>query len=385
MKAKIKKEHLSLIFDILKRSHRVIGPRLSENAIVMGEIDFHDIPAGYKDSQCPGFYRLLPGSDQSTKCFGARPSTQQVECSGSSIFSFSNGADSFKRFLNPPSQEIFTFKKSKGETLINSCFKEEMPVAFMAMRACDISALKLYDKIFLEGTVIDAGYKSLRKDLIVIAVNCTHPGDNCFCYSMGTGPEAKNGFDIAITELDDSLLIETETARGTNLLKELPFEEASEEDTNKKLLLISECIKRIKKSVRFDELPMLIYKNLEHPRWANIAQRDLECGNCTQVCPTCFCNSSYDYVQLPGISKKPFEIAGTKIRVWDSCFSRRFARVHGGNFRTSRKAKYRHWMSHKLAYMLDQFGMSGCVGCGRCITWCPAGIDITEELEALRK
>lgn len=368
MKVKIKKEHLSLIFNIIRRSHRVIGPRLSENAIVMGEIDFHDIPAGYKDSQGTGFYRL----------------TAPLKNRGV-VFSFSNSADSFKRFLNPPLQEVFTFKKSKGETLINSCFKEEMPVAFMAMRACDISALKLYDKIFLEGAIKDAGYTLLRKNLIVIAVNCTDPGDNCFCYSMGTGPEAKTGFDIAITELDDSLLIETATACGINILKDMPFEEASEEDMNKKLVLISECIKRIKKSVRFDELPMLIYKNLEHPRWTDIAQRDLECGNCTQVCPTCFCNSSYDYVQLPGISKKPFEISGTKIRAWDSCFSRRFARVHGGNFRPSRKAKYRHWMSHKLAYMFDQFGMSGCVGCGRCITWCPAGIDITEELEALRK
>jgi ferredoxin len=332
----------------------------------MGEIEFHDIPAGCRDKQGPGSYRLLPGSD-------------------SSIFSFSNGPDSFKRFLHPPAQEIFTFKKSKGETLISPSFKEEMPIAFVGMRACDISALKLYDMIFLEGTVIGTGYKSLRKDLIIIAVNCAHPGDNCFCYSIGAGPEAKNGFDIVITELDDSLLIETGTACGTNLLKELPFEEASEEDMNKKLSIISDCIKRIKKSIRFNELPMLIYKNLEHPEWAEIARRDLQCGNCTQVCPTCFCNSSYDYIRLPDIKKKPPEISGTRIRIWDSCFSKNFARVHGGNFRPSRKARYRHWMSHKLAYMFDQFGMIGCVGCGRCITWCPVGIDITEELEALKK
>jgi ferredoxin len=138
------------------------------------------------------------------------------------------------------------------------------------------------------------------------------------------------------------------------------------------------------KKISAGELPSLVYRNLEHPRWSDIAKRDLECGNCTQVCPTCFCNSSYDLMLLSGYVQKFQEFSGVHMRKWDSCFSRNFARVHGGNFRPSRRARYRQWMAHKLTYTPDQFGLPGCVGCGRCITWCPAGIDITEELEALR-
>lgn len=362
---KIKKDALKSIFKRLKISHRIIGPKIENNVIVLKEIDYNDIPAGYKDIQKPSFYRIETNK---------RPD----------IFSFSNGPDSFKRFLQPPLREVFKFKKSKTSISISPLLIKEMPIAFLGIRACDLSALRLYDRIFLEGPVRDENYRDLRKDLIIIAVNCLYPCDNCFCSSMGTGPEVRSGFDILITELRDSFILEINTIIGEEIVKGLPFEGINAKDADERLSRIEDCRKMINKSVPFNELPRIIYRNLEHPRWADIARRDLECGNCTQVCPTCFCNSAYDYVQISGISKKQADISGSRIRIWDSCFSRNFARVHGGNFRPSRRARYRHWMSHKLAYTFEQFGITGCVGCGRCITWCPAGIDITHEVEALK-
>lgn len=362
---KLNKEHLSSLFDKLKDSHKVIGPKIENGVIVLSEIDVNDIPAGFEDHQKAGSYRLVKGK---------RPE----------IFSFSVGPDSFKRFLHPPVSEMFAFKRSRTGISITLPGREEKPLAFIGIRACDLSALKLYDRIFLEGPVRDKTYASLRSNSLTIALNCSCPGDNCFCSSMGTGPEVKDGYDVVLTELRDSFLIESGTVRGQDLLAQLDLEEANDTDVSEKAERIEACRRAMKKSIRAEELPGLIYRNLDHPRWTDIAERDLECGNCTQVCPTCFCNSRYDLVRLSGISTRSREVSGTRVRKWDSCFSRNFGRVHGGNFRPSRRARYRQWMSHKLAYTVEQFGLPGCVGCGRCITWCPAGIDITRELEALK-
>lgn len=367
---KIKKDYLRLLFDRLKDSYIVIGPREKSGAVILAKIDFDDIPAGYRDIQGSGTYRLNPPDLDEKK----------------TVFSFSVGPDSFKRFLRPPHMErLFTFKKSKRGISISPSVKEEKPLAFIGVRACDIAALKQLDKVFLEGVIRDPAYSSLRRDLFIIGVNCLYPGNNCFCHSMGTGPEIKDNFDVAITELKECFLLEAGTARGAGMLDGMPLEEINDNDMEEKNSTMEQCLKMMKKSIRLNELPWVVYRNLEHPRWADVARRDLECGNCTQVCPTCFCNSGFDYLLLPGISKKSMDISGVKVRSWDSCFSTNFARVHGGNFRPSRRARYRHWMTHKLAYSIEQHDSTDCVGCGRCITWCPAGIDITEELEALRK
>lgn len=363
---KVKKTSLKSIFDVISKSHRIIGPKIENDVLILTEAGFEDIPSGYKELQKPGQYRMTKDA-------------------GDEIFSFSLGPDSFKRFFHPPLKELFGFKKTTKAISANRILKKEMPIALIGVRACDISAIKLYDRIFLEGPVKDSIYDSLRKDALIIGVNCLRPGDNCFCSSMGAGPQIKDNFDIAVTELKDGLIIETGSAAGKKIMEEVPFEKITEADMREKEAVSENCKRLIKKSVRSEELPWLIYKNLEHPRWSDIARRDLECGNCTQVCPTCFCNSTYDYVQLSGVVNKSSEISGVRVMKWDSCFSKNFARVHGGNFRPSRRARFRQWMSHKLAYTFEQFGLTGCVGCGRCITWCPAGIDITQELEALRK
>jgi ferredoxin len=364
--AKIRKENLKTVFEILQKRYRIIGPRVEKGTVALAEISFADIPAGYRDRQGAGSYRL---------------EEQRAE----GVFTFSPGPDSFKKFLHPSSEKLFAFRKTAKTIVVENGAAEEKPMAFVGVRACDLAALGLLDKVFLEGPVREQGYERRRKDIFIAAVNCLHPGENCFCDSMGTGPEAKDGFDLAITEFPGSFLVETGSAEGEKVLEKLPHDEARNPDLNEKRAGISRCREMIKKSMKTGDLPGIIYRNLEHPRWAEIAAKDLECGNCTMVCPTCFCNSSFDTFSASAITGNFREFSGQRKRTWDSCFSKNFARVHGGNFRPTRRARYRHWMTHKLAYWIDQFGKPGCVGCGRCITWCPVGIDITHELEELRR
>ncbi len=353
---KIKIESLQILFDRLASSFKVIGPAIQADTILLREIGFRDIPFHSVDIHGPGFYRISQEK---------RPQ----------LFSFSIGPDSFKRFLFPPVQELFEWHHDKGVLKIKDLVDQE-PFVLFGLRACDIEALKLYDRIFS----LDPVYKAKRANSFVIAINCLFPNENCFCPSLFTGPGVKGGADAVITEIGDSLLVEIYSERLLWILKEIPYGKVGESDIRKREEVIEGCKKSIKRVLDKESLKSL-YQRLESPLWEEISRIDLECGNCTQVCPTCFCNSAYDRVRLSSFEKT--SINGVRIREWDSCFSRNFARIHGGNFRPSRKARYRHWFMHKLIYMEEQFGMKGCVGCGRCITWCPAGIDLTEILRRL--
>jgi len=361
------KAELGQIFERLKATFRVIGPILDGDVIVLGELDdLARMPSGRQDRQGPGTYRLGDATD-------------------SEIFSFSVGPDSIKRFLHPPMREEYTFRKSKKRLQIQviSPDGQETPTAFFGMRACDLAALKLLDKVFLEGPVKNGHYERLRRNAFIVAVQCVRPGDNCFCSSMHTGPDVRDGYDLALTELDGSFFVEIGSPKGKEILDGVPAQPAGPKEEAEKAATLDRCRQLMKKFANVRALPRIIDNNLDHPRWAEVATRCLGCGNCTQVCPTCFCTTAYDHVPLSCLSRKTAERCGSRRRTWDSCFSINFARVHGGNFRPSRRARFRQWMAHKLAYWIHQFGAPGCVGCGRCITWCPVGIDLTEELETL--
>jgi ferredoxin len=234
--------------------------------------------------------------------------------------------------------------------------------------------------VFLDGPEPDPCYAARRSAAFVIAVNCTAPGGTCFCVSMGTGPRANAGFDLSLTELTDGdhrFLVEVGSADGDAVLAEIARAEASAADVDGAEALVADAASRMGRSMDAIGLRELLAASYEHPRWDEVAERCLTCANCTLVCPTCFCATVEDVTDLTGDHTERW-------RRWDSCFTADFSYIHGGSVRASGRSRYRQWLTHKLGTWHDQFGESGCVGCGRCITWCPVGIDLTEEIAALR-
>lgn len=345
---KLASQGLTTLLQTLEgRGYRLIGPVLRDGAIVFDEIrSDHDFPRGYVDRQAAGAYRL--------------------EQTGSNrYFDFSCGPSSFKRFLHPPEVSLFRVSRKNGELVFESGPAPARPLALIGARACDLAAIAVQDRVLVEN---DPVYHANRRDLFVLAVQCARSGDLCFCASTQTGPRAGAGFDLALTELEDGFLVEVGTPLGSAVLGEAPHQGAESSDLAEASRLWNEAVDGQRR--RLDAERARSGFDPEHPRWKDVAGRCLSCGNCTMVCPTCFCTTTVD---------------GTdeRTRVWDSCFSLEYSRLHSGPVRSSTKSRYRQWLSHKLSTWFDQFGTSGCVGCGRCVAWCPAEIDILEEARAL--
>jgi ferredoxin len=244
------------------------------------------------------------------------------------------------------------------------------------VRACDLAALALQDQHFLEGPYPDPGYRARRAGLLIVAVHCSHPAETCFCASTGDGPRATTGFDLALHELDDGFVVETGSARGEVLCAALPLGPVTGAQRIAAAAQLEAAAARQTRRLPSRNLRAALFANLEHPRWEDVAARCLACGNCTSVCPTCFCHAEFDVPQADGT-------AAARGRHWDSCFTRDHSYIHGLTIRPDRRTRYRQWLVHKLGSWHDQYGRSGCVGCGRCISWCPVGIDLTDEATAV--
>jgi len=359
-----------LVEALKRRGYKVIGPIVRDSAIIYDELtNSNDLPIGWTDEQTNGSYRLKNRGD-------------------AAVFSWTVGPQSWKKILFPPIQKIFaTHRSTKGLDLPNSktqAPQEPTPTkhAFFGVRPCDLNAIKIQDKIFLEGPYIDPVYERKRAGNFIVTVNCGQAGGTCFCASMGTGPKAETGFDLALTEVINDkrhyFIVEVGTELGGEVLKSVKCIKATDENSATVTEICEKTVKQMGRSIDTSNLKNILYQNSEHPQWERTALRCLTCANCTMVCPTCFCTTVEDVTDLGGKQ-------ADRIRKWDSCFTLDFSYIHGGSVRASAKARYRQWLTHKLASWVDQFGTFGCVGCGRCITWCPVGIDITEEVRAIRE
>ncbi|MGA7808607.1 4Fe-4S dicluster domain-containing protein [Bradyrhizobium sp.] len=362
-KAVIARDALGDLIAGLAGSHRVLGPTVRDGAIVYDDIaHVQDLPTGWTDRQDAGRYLLERREDNA-------------------VFGFAVGPHSWKQFLHPPIEKLWTARRGDDGFTIESASPETRRFAFIGVRACELHAIAIQDRIFLEGPYRDATYGMRRQDAFIVAVNCGQAGGTCFCVSMGTGPQADAGFDLALTELIDAarheFLVEAGSQAGGELLERLPHRAASGADLAAAEAVIAGTRNAMGRTLDTGGLKGLLQANPTHPRWDDAAERCLACGNCTSVCPTCFCTTVEDHSDLTAQSAE-------RIRKWDSCFTMDFSYLHGGSVRQSGSARYRQWMTHKLASWIDQFGTSGCVGCGRCITWCPVGIDITAEAAAIR-
>lgn len=374
-------EHgIATIINLLREEgFEVIGPRRGEHAIEYGSIvEISDLPRGVREVQDKGRYRLEERGD------GA-------------LFGYTVGPHSWKQFLFPPREQLWEVD------LINITIRETPTLAkkraFFGVRTCDAYAIAIQDRVFLgpqqlghleDGTAQDARYASRRATVVLIGVNCTESASTCFCGSMGTGPKHQCNsaggpstkdtmVDIVITELLEdetiSYLLEASSEWGVSLLGRCKFSQATQQDLDARDRGVAQAIAMQQRAMSPD-VQSLLMKNLSSPYWQKIAERCLSCANCTLVCPTCFCHSVQYSTDLA-------QTSGARSRRWESCFTAEHSYMVGGPVRRSTASRYRQWLTHKLATWHDQFGVSGCTGCGRCITWCPVGIDLTEEVKAV--
>jgi len=352
-----------LLNNLRNKGYTVVGPTNRDGAMVLDELAaIDDLPKGWTDEQDAGTYRLEKRNDDA-------------------LFGYVVGQQSWKKYIHPASVNLWEAKRKGGGFQVTPGNGEYPKYAFIGVRPCELHAIAIQDNVFINREYIDKIYESIRKNVFILAVNCAEPGGTCFCKSMETGPKATNGFDIALTEVLDSgrhyFLAETGTQLGEKVLGEVPHNKAKDEEVQAGEQVLSKALNKMGRSLETLGLKDLLYSNYEHPQWDDVATRCLSCGNCTMVCPTCFCNTIEDFTDLKGEN-------AVRKRRWDSCYTLDISYIHGGSTRPSPRSRYRQWLTHKLATWQDQFGTLGCVGCGRCITWCPAGIDITEEAHAIR-
>ena len=350
---------LQNLLDLLAgRGYRCIGPQVRDGAIVYDDLaSVTQMPRGIRQQQSPGNYRLQDVDDDY-------------------LFAWANGPQAIKPLAFASEEILWQCQAGDDKQLT---FTETLPTgpmtAFIGARPCDIAALYIHDSHFLQQNYRDAYYLARRQNMFLIAVNCTHPADTCFCASTGDGPRASYGYDIALTELEDGFLLECHSEPGQAITRELKLDKPGDHKIQQADALLKQAAVQ-QRRLPEGNLQTVLFDNLEHPRWEEVAQRCLSCGNCTAVCPTCFCHRETEQPQLDGSSS-------LHLRQWDSCFTPGHSYIHGITIRADTRTRYRQWLTHKLGSWHEQYGRSGCVGCGRCITWCPVGIDLTEEVTAI--
>jgi ferredoxin len=393
------KARLDDLISLLRQDgYEVIGPRVEQQAIVYARVQStKDLPIGWTDRQTPGSYRLEKRQDDA-------------------YFGYAVGPHSWKKYLFPPTLRLWQARRNDAGFQVHDARPDPPRRALLGVRACELHAIAVQDRVFLDrtGQFTDPHYARARERLFLVAVECEHPGGTCFCSSMGTGPEISDDrqtasdeevrgsvdaslpfarrslplaagppgpvapiFDVALTELDETFVTRAGSVAGHGLIDRLGLAVASAEQVDEARQRVAAAAEAMGRSPDVTDIRNLLHRNQEHPRWDRVADRCLSCTNCTLVCPTCFCSSVEDVTDLALENAE-------RVRRWDSCFNPEFAHVHGGNFRPSIRGRYRQWLTHKFASWYDQFDVSGCVGCGRCITWCPVGIDVTEEISAIR-
>ncbi len=351
---------LPALLDSLRAAgYRCIGPQLKEGAVVYAELDtVEQLPRGVHDQQSPGEYRTQASEDER-------------------YFAWANGPQAIKPWLFAPRESLWRVARDEhGRLRFRETSPQVTPLAVIGARACDLAALRLQDQHFLHGAHPDPYYQARRESLFIVAVQCSHPAATCFCASTGDGPRAERDFDLALSELDAGYVVETGSQRGASVLAALPLAAATAAQRDAARQQSERAARLQTRALPGRNLRDVLFANLEHPRWDEVAARCLSCGNCTSVCPTCFCHAESEQPALDGAHSE-------HVREWDSCFTQGHSYIHGLTIRAETRTRYRQWLTHKLGSWHEQYGRSGCVGCGRCVTWCPVGIDITEEASAI--
>lgn len=351
-----------LLANLQNMGYQVYGPQVEGSAIVYKSLNsITELPRGYITEQDAGVYRLVYSGHRR-------------------YFDATHGSQSWKKFFFPSFTELARMMRDEhGRWQVEETEMDLAPIALFGVSPCDLAAIQVQDRIFMREEWKDPIYSARRQSAFILTVNCLHPCGTCFCASMGTGPKSNPGFDLCLTELDDVFLVEVGSESGRMVMdgiQVLPTSafwlQAAQKGLEEASLNMGRSLPNEK------ELPELLLNNLEAKQWDDVATRCMSCTNCTQACPTCFCWDARDSLDLSGQSAR-------RERAWDSCFNPDYNYIVGGNMRPNTRSRYRQWLTHKFGSWYPQFGTSGCVGCGRCITWCPARIDVTEEIRKIRE
>lgn len=356
-----------LLLDLIKGAgYKLLGPTLRDEVIIYDELrSAKDLPIGWMDEQDPGRYRLKRRQDNA-------------------YFGYNLGPHSWKKYLFPPKEKLWTAKKQDiGKlTILQEIPPADEKMAFIGVRACEIEAILVLDKVFNTKLAIYSQYQRRREDTFIVAVNCTTAVNTCFCASMQAGPEVKGGYDLSLTEVIDDkqhyFLLRIGSERGGAISESLRLRAATSDESDLAHHHVERTIEKMVRKVDNAQVHEVLMASWNSKQWDKVAERCINCANCTMACPTCFCSNTEDVVSLDANQVDRWQ-------QWESCFNLSHSYVHGGSVRGSAQSRYRQWLTHKFGTWWDQFGVSGCVGCGRCITWCPVGIDVTEELQQLQK
>ncbi|MDP1929745.1 MAG: 4Fe-4S dicluster domain-containing protein [Thiobacillus sp.] len=348
-----------LLAKLMELGYHCLGPAVENGAIVMRELTEPEaLPRGLQAGQAPGHYQL--SQDPHNR-----------------YFAWANGPQAIKPLAFAPQESLWQVRRDGHGKLSFEAVMPDVPKqAIIGVRACDLAALALQDAHFLRDGRRDAHYAQRREQQFLVAVQCAEPSATCFCASTGDGPTPTTGYDLTLAELPAGFVVQAGTAKGAAVLSALQLAPATPQQIEAVIQQGQAAAASQTRSLPAHNLRDVLMRQLEHPRWDDVAARCLACGNCTAVCPTCFCHAEVDVPALDGQTSQ-------HERVWDSCFGEAHGHLHGFNVRPDIRSRYRQWLTHKLATWHDQFGRSGCVGCGRCIAWCPVGIDLTEEVAAL--
>ena len=343
----------------------VIAPTIADGVIRPAPVDgVADLPRATGDEQQPGRYRLRPRDDDA-------------------LFGYANPAGSPKSALLPPRTLLWRGRRDGDGIHDETPGDEVTPTALLGVRSCDLAATQRLDRVLgggWKGRPADPHYAARREQTLIIAVACGEPASTCFCTSMGTGPAPRSGYDLALTEVLDGehrFVVDVGSDRGAALIARVDSRETDAGDRRAAGDVTDAAASAMARTLTTEGTADLLDAEVEHPMWDEVAQRCLACGNCTAVCPTCFCTAVEDVNDLLNENAERW-------RVWDSCFTPGFSHVHGGPVRSSTASRYRQWMSHTLGTWEAQFDESGSVGCGRGSTCCPVGIDITAQARALQ-
>jgi ferredoxin len=346
-----------MLFSALSQSgYQIIGPRVRDGAIQFAPLaDASALPRGVSNDQQPGHYRLQSGDSPR-------------------LFDWNHGPQALKPLCFSPQEALW--EESREPFAYRQVLPQVQPTAVIGIRACDLAALAIQDKHFLMEVRPDPHYRQRRESLLLIGVDCAHSAATCFCASTGDGPALDGAFDIGMAELDQGFLLWSQSDKGQAIVEQLDLSAADDSQLEAMLESTTRAAREQQRQLSDSEDLLKLYKRLEHAHWDDVAQRCLSCGNCTAVCPTCFCYQTDHEMALSGNGAQ-------MLRAWDSCFSPTHSSMGAFQVRASTKQRYRQWLTHKLAGWQQQQGRIGCTGCGRCITWCPVGIDLTQEARAL--